>query len=66
VLRAWRGEHGSWCPGYERPAHRASDLTVDHVIPLVAGGAPYERGNLRPLCPGCNARKSLHDRHERR
>ena len=34
VLRAWRGEHGDWCPGYGRTAHTASDLTVDHVVPL--------------------------------
>jgi len=32
--RAWRGEHGNWCPGYERHARPASDLTVDHVVPL--------------------------------
>jgi hypothetical protein len=29
------------CPGDQRPAHRASDLTVDHVVPLAAGGAPF-------------------------
>ena len=33
VLRAWRGEHGDWCPGFGRPAHPARDLTVDHVVP---------------------------------
>ena len=37
VLRAWRGQHGNWCPGYQRDAHLASDLTVDHVVPLAAG-----------------------------
>jgi 5-methylcytosine-specific restriction protein A len=41
VLRAWRGERGNWCPGYQRPAHHANDLTVDHVVPLAAGGAPF-------------------------
>ncbi len=34
VLRAWRGDHGNWCPGCQRPAHVATDLTVDHVVPL--------------------------------
>ena len=37
VLRAWRGEHGDWCPRYRLPAHAARDLTVDHVVPLAAG-----------------------------
>jgi len=57
VLRAWRGEHGNWCPGYQRPAHRASDLTVDHVVPLAAGGAPFDIANTSVLCRSCNSTK---------
>ncbi|MCC6227392.1 MAG: HNH endonuclease [Microthrixaceae bacterium] len=57
VLRAWRGEHGNWCPGDERPAHRASDLTVDHVVPLAAGGAPFDVANTSVLCRSCNSTK---------
>jgi 5-methylcytosine-specific restriction protein A len=57
VLRAWRGEHGYWCPGYQRPAHRASDLTVDHVVPLAAGGAPFDIANTSVLCRSCNSTK---------
>jgi 5-methylcytosine-specific restriction protein A len=57
VLRSWRGEHGNWCPGYGRPAHRASDLTVDHVVPLAAGGAPFDIGNTAVLCRSCNSTK---------
>jgi len=57
VLRAWRGERGSWCPGYRRPAHRASDLTVDHVVPLAAGGAPLDVANTQVLCRSCNSSK---------
>jgi 5-methylcytosine-specific restriction protein A len=57
VLRAWRGEYGDWCPGYERPSHRASDLTVDHVVPLAAGGAPFELANTSVLCRSCNSTK---------
>ena len=34
MLRAWRGEHGNWCPGYAHNLHPAGDLTVDHVVPL--------------------------------
>jgi len=57
VLRAWRGEHGAWCPGYQRAAHAASDLTVDHVVPLAAGGAPFDIGNCAVLCRSCNSTK---------
>jgi len=57
VLRAWRGEHGNWCPGYGRPAHRASDLTVDHIVPLAAGGAPFDIANTAVLCRSCNSTK---------
>ena len=45
VLRTWRGQHGDWCPGYERDAHPASDLTADHVVPLAAGGAAFDIAN---------------------
>jgi 5-methylcytosine-specific restriction protein A len=57
VLRAWRGERGDWCPGYGRPAHRAADLTVDHVVPLAAGGAPLDVANTAVLCRSCNSTK---------
>jgi 5-methylcytosine-specific restriction protein A len=57
VLRAWRGEHGNWCPGYQRPAHSAVDLTVDHVVPLAAGGAPFDIANTAVLCRSCNSTK---------
>jgi 5-methylcytosine-specific restriction protein A len=57
VLRAWRGEHGNWCPGYRRVSHPASDLTVDHVVPLAAGGAPFDIGNTAVLCRSCNSTK---------
>jgi hypothetical protein len=45
VLPAWRGHHGDWCPGCQRPAHPAADLTADHVVPLAARGAPSDIGN---------------------
>ena len=57
VLRAWRGEHGNWCPGYQRDAHPARDLTVDHVIPLAAGGPPFDIRNCSVLCRSCNSTK---------
>ena len=57
VLRAWRGEHADWFLGYGRPAHAARDLTVDHVVPLAAGGASFEIGNCAVLCRSCNSTK---------
>lgn len=57
VLRAWRGQHGSWCPGYQRGGHLAGDLTVDHVVPLAAGGAPFDIANCGVLCRSCNSTK---------
>jgi 5-methylcytosine-specific restriction endonuclease McrA len=61
VLRAWIGEHGYWCPGIDgddgHPAHPARDLTVDHVVPVSRGGAPYDRSNLGVLCGSGNSRK---------
>ncbi|HSW41047.1 MAG TPA: HNH endonuclease [Patescibacteria group bacterium] len=61
VLRAWRGQHGNWCPGYQRDAHGASDLTVDHVVPLATGGAPFDIGNCAVLCRSCNSTKGARD-----
>ncbi len=57
VLRAWRGEHGDSCPGYQRAAHAARDLTVDHVVLLTAGGAPFGIANTAVLCRSCNSTK---------
>jgi len=57
VLRAWRGLHGNWCPGYLRGAHAARDLTVDHVVPLAAGGALLDITNCAVLCRSCNSTK---------
>ena len=57
VLRAWRGQHGNWCPGYGRDGHPAGDLTVDHVVPLAAGGAPLDIANCAVLCRSCNSTK---------
>lgn len=57
VVRAWRGEYGNWCPGYQRDAHPAADLTADHVVPLAAGGAPFDIGDCAVLCRSCNSMK---------
>lgn len=56
VLAEHRARQGEWCPGWRVPGHTASDLTVDHVIPLARGGT-HDRANLSVLCRGCNSRK---------
>lgn len=33
-----------------------STPTVDHIIPLKLGGAPFDRANLRVLCMSCNSK----------
>ena len=57
VIARHRGQHGNWCPGHQRDAHPASDLTVDHVAPLAAGGAPLDITNCAVLCRSCNSTK---------
>ena len=32
-------------------------MTVDHVVPLAAGGAPFDIGNTAVLCRSCNSTK---------
>lgn len=53
TVRAWVAQNGLMCPGYERSAHPADDLTADHVVPEAVGGAPD--GQLRVLCRSCNS-----------
>lgn len=52
-----RRRHGSWCPGWQRPAHAALDLTADHVVAVAAGGDP--RGELIVRCRSCNSAKGM-------
>lgn len=39
--------------------HREADLTIDHIIPLAAGGA-NDLSNLQTLCSRCNQQKKHH------
>jgi 5-methylcytosine-specific restriction protein A len=57
VLREWRLEHGPYCPGWNVEPHVAWDLTLDHIVPIERGGAPFDRRNIQPLCRACNTRK---------
>lgn len=56
VLKEHRDRYGDVCPGWQREAHPATDLTVDHVIPKSAGGGD-DRANLQVLCRSCNSSK---------
>lgn len=57
VIARHRDQYGNHCPGYGRDPHPASDLTADHIVPLAAGGAPLDIGNLAELCRSCNSTK---------
>jgi len=57
VIARHRGQYGNHCPGYQRDPHPAIDLTADHIVPLAAGGAPLDIGNLAVLCRSCNSTK---------
>ena len=51
------GQHGYVCPGdgAEHPAHPLRDLTLDHVVALIDGGAPFDPANTRVLCRSRNS-----------
>lgn len=50
TLAEWRAIYGNICPGFSRPAHDTTDLTVDH----------RHDGSLGVLCRACNASKGQH------
>ena len=52
-----RGQYGNCCAGHQRDPRPASDLTVDHVVPLAAGGALLDISNCAVLCRSYNSTK---------
>jgi 5-methylcytosine-specific restriction endonuclease McrA len=55
-LRARLLRDRPWC---EDPAGcREAATDVDHVVPIAAGGDPWDEGNLRPLCHRHHSRKT--------
>jgi 5-methylcytosine-specific restriction endonuclease McrA len=64
-LEGWIAARGWTCAGFRRASHPARPLQVDHVTPLVLGGAVFEVANLQALCGPCNARKALAQRVRR-
>lgn len=51
-----RATYGNRCPGFEVPAHPATDLTADDPVPIARGGDPMQA--LEVLCRACNGRKA--------
>ena len=47
-----------WC-------HATTQLSVDHIVPLSAGGG-HEGANLRVLCLSCHGKRSAEQSHGRR
>lgn len=47
-----------WC---SIPGCDDTDLTIDHIIPLAEGGAPYDLDNLRVLCRRHNSARTRGD-----
>lgn len=56
------GQYGYVCPGdgVEHPAHPTRDLTLDHVLALIDGGAPFDPANTRVLCRSRNSANGAH------
>ena len=57
AVAAHRARYGNVCPGFQRPPHRATDLTAQHADALVLGGAPDQP--LTVLCRACNSRHGI-------
>jgi hypothetical protein len=51
------GQYGYVCTGDgpEHPPHSTRDLTLDHVLALIDGGAPFDPANTRVLCRSRNS-----------
>ena len=45
---------------------KAGRLEVDHILPLVDGGQPYDLDNLQTLCRSCHVRKTAAENRARR
>jgi len=49
--------HPNWKADSTHPAFITRSATLDHVVPVSAGGDPVDPGNLVTACWGCNRRK---------
>ena len=55
---------GHWCQ-IRLPGCRGEANSVDHVVELEDGGAPYDAGNLQAACRPCNSAKGNYRRQAR-
>jgi 5-methylcytosine-specific restriction endonuclease McrA len=57
AIAAYVRRHGWICRGFRRPAHASRDLTINHRVPLVAGGPLlYAFSDDDVWCRACNSR----------
>ena len=52
----WKRKRSSGICHYCGGKFKATDLTMDHLIPIVRGGKTVQ-GNLVPACKECNTKK---------
>ena len=52
----WKNRRGKGICHYCRQSFPPSELTMDHVIPVIRGGKS-RKGNIVPCCKECNNRK---------
>lgn len=50
------------CEQCRREGRITPAKVVDHIIPIVKGGAPLDESNLQPLCHKCHNKKSATDK----
>lgn len=54
--RAYRvGRRGCRCSTCGEPTHEPE---VDHIVPIIEGGHPFDLANLRVLCGGCHSNET--------
>ena len=52
----WKNEKGKGLCHYCQGRFHPSELTMDHIVPLIRGGRST-KGNIVPCCKECNNRK---------
>jgi 5-methylcytosine-specific restriction endonuclease McrA len=52
----WKNQKGRGVCYYCRGKHHPSELTMDHIVPVIRGGKSV-KGNVVPCCKECNSKK---------
>ncbi len=52
----WKNKRGQGVCYYCKGGFRASELTMDHIVPIIRGGKST-KGNIAPCCKECNNKK---------